>query len=46
MVLVIVTKIAYADNIIDPFTKTLASKTFDKLVRNIGLIDMSYFRCN
>ena len=34
---VVVTKIASADNLVDPFTKSLLAKTFDRHVEGIGV---------
>ena len=34
---IIVVKIAYEDNLVDPFTKSLKTKVFDSDVYNIGL---------
>ena len=32
-----VTKIALADNLADPFTKSLLAKTFDRYVKGMGV---------
>ena len=34
---VVVTKIASADNLVDPFTKSLPTKTFDRHVEGTGV---------
>ena len=39
---VFVTKIKTEHNLADPFTKTLASKTFDAHLEGLGLRDMSH----
>ena len=38
---IIVTKIALADNLADPFTKSLPAKSFDRHVEGMGLKYMS-----
>ena len=37
-----VTKIGTEHNLVDPFTKTLASKTFEAHLEGLGLRDMSH----
>ena len=39
---VIVSKIASADNLADPFTKSLATKVFEDHLEGMGLRDMSH----
>ena len=39
---VVITKIPTLKNLADPFTKTLASKTFEAHFEGLGLRDMSH----
>ena len=39
---VTITKITSAENLVDPFTKALPQKSFDRHLENMGMLDMTH----